>query len=498
MTTSSDDSRDTSAATTFLKTVERNPFIRPPVWPKQRRFLLHSDEVELFYGGAGGGGKSMALLFGALQYVHIPYYSAILFRRTLKDLVLPGALLDRARDYLAGTPARWHPAASQFKFPSGATINFAYLDNENDKLRYRSAEFQYCAFDELTTFTESQYAYLFTRLRRPNVGPLAEVPLRMRSASNPGGPGHHWVKRRFVNERTRKRDTMFIPATMADNGSLDIDAYRATLAHTDEMTRLQIELGLWDAIEGGRFRKEKFGRYRWEGEWIFCDRWRFLPRERPIFVVCDWNASSKTTSDFTVIGVFCLAPNNDLVWLACERFHAEIPDIIPAVQRIVRIWKPSVVGVESVAANNAVAKFLDRSIDPVMTVRHLSPMGRDKLVRAQAAIIRTDRGQLFLPEVESNTFPLDEVETELVTYTGDEKLDAHDDCVDVLAYACEMLPFLEQTGRPPGVEVPVGTRFGTGPGFTQNRPPTDPATRTVGLTKITSAPVFVPGQRYRN
>jgi hypothetical protein len=495
MTTSSDDSRDTSAATTFLRTVERNPFIRPPVWPKQRRFLLHADEVELFYGGAGGGGKSMALLFGALQYVHVPYYSAILFRRTLKDLVLPGALLDRARDYLAGTPARWHPAATQFRFPSGAAITFGYLENENDKYRYRSAEFQYIGFDELTTFAESQYTYLFTRLRRPNVGPLAEVPLRMRSASNPGGPGHHWVKKRFIAEKTRNRDTMFIPASMADNGSLDIDAYRATLAHTDELTRLQIELGLWDAVSGGRFRKEKFGRYRWDGEWVESDRWRFLPRERPIFVVCDWNASSKTTSDFTVIGVFCLAPNNDLVWLVCERFHAEIPDIIPAVQRLVRVWKPSVVGVEAVAANNAVASFLDRSTDPVMTVRHLSPMGRDKLVRAQAAIIRTDRGQLFLPEVESNTFPLDEVETELITYTGDEKQDAHDDVVDVLSYACEMLPYIEQTGIP--VAVDVGARFGSGPGNMQNRRPTEPV-RTVGLTKITSAPVFVPGQRYRN
>src|SRR6516162_5939250 len=110
----------------------------------------------------------------------------------------------------------------------------------------------------------------------------------MRSASNPGGPGHHWVKRRSVNEKTRKRDTLFIPAVMADNGSLDIDAYRETLSHTDELSRLQIELGLWDAVSGGRFRKEKFGRYRWDGEWVESDRWRFLPRERPLFVVCDW------------------------------------------------------------------------------------------------------------------------------------------------------------------------------------------------------------------
>ena len=61
--------------------------------PKQRAFLA-LDCLEALYGGAAGGGKSEALLMAALQYVHVPGYAAILFRRTYADLSLPGALMD--------------------------------------------------------------------------------------------------------------------------------------------------------------------------------------------------------------------------------------------------------------------------------------------------------------------------------------------------------------------------------------------------------------------
>ena len=96
-------------------------------------------------------------------------------------------LMDRARDWLGGTQARWNAHDHVWTFPSGASLTFGYLETERDKYRYQSSELQYIGFDELTQFGESQYLYLFSRLRR-----LAgcKVPLRMRSASNPGGLGH--------------------------------------------------------------------------------------------------------------------------------------------------------------------------------------------------------------------------------------------------------------------------------------------------------------------
>src|SRR5690606_33422484 len=81
-------------------TILENKYIPHVPTPKQAHFLLEPAK-EAMYGGAAGGGKSDALLMAALQYVHVPGYSAILFRRTYTDLALPGALMDRAQQWLA-------------------------------------------------------------------------------------------------------------------------------------------------------------------------------------------------------------------------------------------------------------------------------------------------------------------------------------------------------------------------------------------------------------
>ena len=191
----------------------------------------------------------------ALKYVAVPGYRALLFRRTFADLNLPGALMDRARDWLGGTAARWNAHGHVWSFPSGATLTFGYLETENDKYRYQSSELQYIGFDELTQFGESQYLYLFSRLRR-----LAgsEVPLRMRSASNPGGLGHEWVRARFID--TEPADgRLFIPARLADNPHLDGELYRENLSELDAVTRAQLLEGDWQVRpEGALFKRDWF------------------------------------------------------------------------------------------------------------------------------------------------------------------------------------------------------------------------------------------------
>jgi len=221
--------------------------------PKQAAFLWLQGR-EAFYGGAAGGGKSDALLMAALQYADVPGYSAILFRRTFADLDLPDAIMDRSLEWLSGTKAHWSSQGKQWTFPSGATLTFAYLATERDKYRYQSAQFQFIGFDELTQFPETQYLYLFSRLRRLKDG---QVPLRMRSASNPGGIGHEWVKQRFIVEgRTFGR--VFIAASLSDNPSLDQDTYRLSLAELDPHTRAQLLQGDWDTVAGTKFQREWF------------------------------------------------------------------------------------------------------------------------------------------------------------------------------------------------------------------------------------------------
>jgi hypothetical protein len=104
---------------------------------RQSLFLSLETEREVFYGGAAGGGKSSALLMAALKYVDVPNYSALLLRRTYADLSKPGALMDRANEWLKNTSARWNDQKKQWSFPSGAKITFGYLDAENDKFNFQ-------------------------------------------------------------------------------------------------------------------------------------------------------------------------------------------------------------------------------------------------------------------------------------------------------------------------------------------------------------------------
>jgi predicted phage terminase large subunit-like protein len=210
---------------------------------------------EAFYGGAAGGGKSDALLMAALQYIDQPGYAAILFRKTYADLILPGALMDRAREWLGGTDAQWKESEKTYHFPSEATLTFGYLDNDADVYRYQSSEFQFVGFDELTQFKEFQYRYLFSRVRRLKT---ADVPLRMRAASNPGNIGHDWVKQRFLIEGADK-GRPFIRATLQDNPFLDQESYIKGLENLDPTTRQQLLNGNWDArADGGKFKREWF------------------------------------------------------------------------------------------------------------------------------------------------------------------------------------------------------------------------------------------------
>jgi Terminase large subunit, T4likevirus-type, N-terminal len=207
--------------------------------PKQAAFLALSGD-EALYGGAAGGGKSDSLLMAALQFVHVPGYSALILRRSYADLALPNAIMDRAHQWLRGTTARWHAATKSFDFPSTAKLTFGYLQNSGDHHRYQGAEFQFCGFDELTQFQSFQYRYLFSRLRRLEG---VDIPIRMRGATNPGGVGHEWVKRRFI---LRKRwNRVFISAKLDENPYLDRDEYERSLRKLDSVTRARLLKGDW-------------------------------------------------------------------------------------------------------------------------------------------------------------------------------------------------------------------------------------------------------------
>lgn len=254
--------------------------------PKQQAGLLLPQE-EVLYGGAAGGGKSDWLLMAALQYVDVPGYSALLLRRSYPELRMEGGLLERAEDWLSETDAKWVASDMKWVFPSGAVLQFGHLDGAIGHLRYQGSNWQFIGFDELTQFKEFQYRYLFSRLRRPEVAEdtpddrkakielLSRVPLRMRVASNPGGPGHAWVKLRWgiyhakgasphdplVGHKpafVRHHNRAFLAAGLIDNPHLDQESYTRSLAQLDPVTRSQLLRGDWSARQSGDLFKSEW------------------------------------------------------------------------------------------------------------------------------------------------------------------------------------------------------------------------------------------------
>lgn len=237
----------------ILQATLENKYILQKPTLKQAAFLI-DERLEVLFGGAAGGGKSSALLMAALQYVDVPKYSAILLRRTYADLTIPGALIPRSKEWLMGTDAHWNEQEKKWTFPSGATIKFGYLDNDNDVYNYQSSEFQFIGFDELTHFTENQYTYLFSRLRKTED---MKVPLRVRAGSNPGGRGHEWVYNRFFVEQND--DRTFIASRIDDNKHLNKEEYIKSLSNLDSITRAQLERGDWTIKrEGTLFKMQWF------------------------------------------------------------------------------------------------------------------------------------------------------------------------------------------------------------------------------------------------
>lgn len=229
---------------TLVKTVLKNKYIPHEPFKNQAYFLCNTSE-ELLYGGQAGGGKSDALLMSALQYVEEEDYHAILLRRTYKDLALPNAIMNRCanwlRPFVESKEVKWDKDTKTYTFPSDSTVTFSYLAHNNDLDQYQGAEFQFVGFDELTQFTEKQYTYLHSRLRKLDD---SIVPIRMRAGSNPGGRGHDWVKKRFILDDS---PAPFIQSAYTDNKHLDIEQYGRQLDKLDELTRLQLKYGDWNA-----------------------------------------------------------------------------------------------------------------------------------------------------------------------------------------------------------------------------------------------------------
>jgi hypothetical protein len=220
--------------------------------------FLAAGETDVLYGGSAGGGKSYAMIVDPLRFAHKPAHRALILRRSMPEL---RELIDKSRElYPKAFPGcKYREVEKLWNFPSGAKIEFGFLERDADVYRYQGQAYSWIGFDEITHLpTEFSWNYLASRLRTtdPDITPY------MRCTANPGGVGAHWVKKRYISPAppndsflgadgiTRK----FIPARLQDNPYLAYDGrYEQMLKSLPPAQRKQLLEGDWDVAEGAAF-----------------------------------------------------------------------------------------------------------------------------------------------------------------------------------------------------------------------------------------------------
>ena len=231
-------------------------------------------------------GKSYGLLADPLRYFGNKNFQGLLLRRTYDEL---RELIRKSQQLypLAYPGAKWGEKKSLWTFPSGAELWMSYLDRDEDAYKYQGQSFCWIGFDELTQYpTPFAWNYLSSRLR--TIDP--DLPLTQRGTTNPGGVGHGWVKRMFIDPApwgqafpAQDIDTnepllvpegdpefpqeqwgkplfyrRFIPAKLSDNPYLADGRYRRNLLSLPENQRRQLLEGDWSVAEGAAFSEFRY------------------------------------------------------------------------------------------------------------------------------------------------------------------------------------------------------------------------------------------------
>lgn len=340
-------------------------------------------------------------------------------------------------------------------------------------------------WDELTQHEEANYLYLFSRLRKkvcpvhkttadgkPNYKSdcmycqvYSSLPLRVRSATNPGGIGHQWVRDRFkiepsenmpiyeireddtnINWIGKHPDRPFIQASYRDNPHIDQEAYGKALDELPSIEKARLKYGNWAVNVDARFKRRWVKHYSTRG-----DRYFVLGRDgvgpivdmrndmQRIFVTVDPAASKREgmtemvvnhgkEASWTVIAVWGLTKDFHLLLLDVVRFQDEIPAVVQALVEVNKRWKPVYFRIEGNGLGKGVVQYAQIY---GLTVKE-GKRYTDKVVNSTAAQLRMEQGRIWFPQWASW---LKDWEDEVFNWTGDNS--QADDQVDVLADAAQ-------------------------------------------------------------
>ena len=273
--------------------------VTPTYQPHAKQILLHNapvsfDEISItLYGGARGGGKSAGILADAFMFcTTYPGAKCCIIRERLDAVKqsfldkLPTLFPQKVNgvqiyDYKEKSSS-WYPSRS-IVFPNGSYITLQRVADYREALSQQGWEFHYLAIDEVTKQDERTFNYLLSTVRstvqtNPYTGKELRIPTKVVLGCNPGGKGHQWVKRRFIDPtvieydpvthsplvtkdhvemmHTAKGDVKvtirFIPASYTDNPFLN-SSYAAMLEMQDENRKKMDLYGNWDVVAGRMF-----------------------------------------------------------------------------------------------------------------------------------------------------------------------------------------------------------------------------------------------------
>jgi phage terminase large subunit len=224
--------------------------------PKQVLFRNAIEKYPItFYGGAKGGGKSKGLqLILLLRRFLYPRSTGAIFRRTYPEL--EGNHIRPLFQAFPELKEYYNEGKKLLTLPNGSTLQFCHCNNEKDVSLYQGREFHDLAIDEAGQWTEAMFRQLLGSNRSSKMGILPKAIL----TGNPGGVGHSWLKRLFIekrfNEREHAQDYTFIQALVDDNEALmanDPEYVRKLDSEPNEALRKAYRYGSWDIFAGQYF-----------------------------------------------------------------------------------------------------------------------------------------------------------------------------------------------------------------------------------------------------
>lgn len=266
--------------------------------------LISCPVFEVFFGGARGGGKTEASLGDWLE--HSAQYGeaaiGVFFRRKFKQL---SEAIARSKQIYKKIGAKYNEQKAEWTMPNGARLLFRYLERDSDAEEYQGHNYTRIYIEEVTNFPNPAPINLLRATLRSPTG----VPCGMRLTGNPGGPGHNWVKARYIDPDPRgykiiaeeevieldgqklqvKLERVFIPSRITDNQLLmrNDPTYILRLKQSGSKALVEAWLkGNWDIIDGAFFSEFDYEKHVLSASWR-----KVMPQRALRFRAMDWGSA---------------------------------------------------------------------------------------------------------------------------------------------------------------------------------------------------------------